>query len=209
MMAQAIRRVWGTFAIPSRRGYLDRGIGLLISQLVQDGGNALDAPFKGVRGGVDGLLGYGHEPDQVGKVADRAAQPARFGEAALGFFGVEYAIRETSTGQGCIQVVRVRQGAGVSQGNDSLDSAATFHDLQAKPRLRLVFHVPGRLELGLYDDGSASSLSDENIGMAAWVIYKGLGVFGAHVASTHHALEQDAKCVVGVGFSLFGHRRKS
>ena len=95
--ARHAARLWNVHH-PEQARYLHRYAGLGPVQFIQDGGNALDTSFESVRGVVDGLLRHRHQPDQVGKVADRTAQPARFGETTLGLFGVEDAVRKAGVG---------------------------------------------------------------------------------------------------------------
>ena len=82
MMAQAMRRVWGTLAIPSRLA-----IDVVIPGRVWSSSSrslaAPSMPSCSVAGcAVYGVLRDGDQADHVGQVLDRAVQPAGLWEAA-------------------------------------------------------------------------------------------------------------------------------
>ena len=165
-----------------------------------------DAFFQSGGGAIDSPLGNRYEAHHVNQIFDRALQPAGFGEAldVVGILG-EDAVGEAGRGQGGAQVVGIAHRGWVSEGDDCFDDASVGGQLkpEASPGLRF-YRTRGHV-LGLDDDGRAAWHGDDDVGAQPGLTGDGLCVFGTHLATGQHVLEQTAQSVIGVRLRLAGH----
>ena len=188
-MALAMRRVWGTFAMPSRRATAAVMAGRVASRSSRTLA-AFSMPASSVSVALStARCGTDTSRTMSATVVHRAFQPALFGEAdriivALG----EDAVRQAGRLQRGVEVVGLGHVFGVAERDGGLDGPAGGGHLQAEPVLRLRLDGGGGKVLRLHDDGRATGGRDEYVGTQARSPGDGLRVFGDHVAARQHGL---------------------
>ena len=98
-------------------------------------------------------------------------------------------------------------GDGVTQSDGGLDCAGLACYLEAEPLSGVLLRLWGGVILGFDYYRGAARRGYEHVGVAAGMGGEGLGVLGEDPAAGHHAAEEVAEGVVGVGFGLLGHVR--
>ena len=206
MMAQAMRRVWGTLSMPSRAA---------MSVVMPDWRVCISSrmlaaslmPCSRIVGGlVHGVLGTETRRTRSARLVTEPSSQPDCGKRATDppFLG-EDAVTEGGFVDGLGQVEGVADGFGVAQGDGGLDGTGLPVDVQieALPGFRL--DILGRVVLGFDDHRGPAGCRDEDVGLESGVALDDLGVLGAHRGLAQHTLQEVAEGVVGAGFGLVGH----
>ena len=193
MMAQAMRRVWDTSIIPSRRAIAKVMLDRSFAHFVQELCGAFDALFQCAGGLVYGALRNGHQADHVGQVLNGPLQPARLRETVhvLGALG-EDAVAEAGRRQRSAQVMGFAKGVRVAEGDGGFDNAPVGGHLQPEAGPGLRFDGTCGHVLGLDHYGRAAGRGDDDVRAQPEVAGYRLRVLGAHLATRQHVLQQTA-----------------